>query len=330
MKKTLFIMAAALFATVSASAQEQYPTEYMCTITALSEGTGSFFGNNYCDVWDEVVRGKPGQGLGLVAPGAKIVKSKIETDGWAPFDWEHEFYPNGLMKAQKGPNNSYTYNYDKQWRLKNVIDKDNKVVRTYNYDANGKLTKTICYDGDYSKDFIYKYDASGNLIQINRDDVFVIEVKGNNIVKSTQQYYEDIPATFKYDAQNRWIASTYITCYDQEDVVFWGKDELKLNYAEGTMPTSVTIAAGYISEETYPSFQEKPENKTYRCTYTYDDHKNWTTWKATGTESTPWTITRTISYYTDEEVKQALAEMEAARKAPSQKKEEKEEELWSF
>jgi len=328
MKKTLFIVAAALFAAVSASAQGQYPTEYVSSITNLSEGLGRFINENYCGVWDEIVQGKPGQGLGLVASGAKTVKTHYDFGYFSSSEDIHEFYPNGLLKAKKSGEDSFAFNYDKQWRLKNVVkNNNNKVVRTYEYDTNGKLTKlTYYYDGGHSNEFVYKYDASGNLMQINKDDVLAIDIKGNNIVKSEHKYYAT-PAIFKYDAQNRWIGSTYVSEFDEGDFPIYVKDEVKFTYPKSPFPTSMGVTTGCVNDETY-AYEDKPETRTYQCMYAFDDHQNWTTWKATGTE--PWTITRTISYYTDEEVKQALAEMEAARKAPSQKKEEKKEDLWEF
>lgn len=326
MRKKLFILAASLLSAATLSAQGQFPTEYVSSVTDLSEGLGRFVNENYCGVWDEIVQGKPGQGLGLVAPGAKVVTTHYSYNYFSSSDDVHEFYPNGLLKTKKSGENYFTFNYDKQWRLKNVVNND-KVVRTYDYDTNGKLTKlTYYYDGGYSNEFVYKYDASGNLMQINKDDVLAIDIKGNNIVKSVHKYY-GTPSTFKYDAQNRWIGSTYINEFDEGDFPIYVKDEVKFTYPNSPFPTSMAVTTGCVNDETY-AYEDKPETRAYQCMYTFDDHQNWTTWKATGTE--PWTITRTISYYTDEEVKQAITEMEAARKAPSQKKEEKEEELWSF
>lgn len=57
----------------------------------------------------------------------------------------------------------------------------------------------------------------------------------------------------------------------------------------------------------------------YESTFTFDSKGNWTKWKVkkiSGNryDSESFTITRTITYYTDEEVKKAVSELEQARK----------------
>ena len=61
----------------------------------------------------------------------------------------------------------------------------------------------------------------------------------------------------------------------------------------------------------------------------FDSKGNWTSWKATGGYGA-WHITRTITYYTDEEVKAATAELEQARKGATQDNGQKKEDLWEF
>ena len=73
----------------------------------------------------------------------------------------------------------------------------------------------------------------------------------------------------------------------------------------------------------------------YESTFTFDSKGNWTKWKVkkiSGNryDSESFTITRTITYYTDEEVKKAVSELEQARKGSTTNNNQKKEDLWEF
>ena len=73
----------------------------------------------------------------------------------------------------------------------------------------------------------------------------------------------------------------------------------------------------------------------YESTFTFDSKGNWTKWKVkkiSGNryDSESFTITRTITYYTDEEVKKAVSELEQARKGSTTNNNQKKEYLWEF
>ncbi|MBR0274910.1 MAG: hypothetical protein IJQ76_01690 [Prevotella sp.] len=325
--KKLFTMAAGLLLAATASAQGQFPTEYSGCLQSFG------FNTEICGVWDEIVQGKPGQGLGLMAPGAKMVKTHLDAQDFSLPDEVHEFYPNGLLKAkrqeggvQPESNFSYTYHYDKQWRLQNVTDKDGKVVFKYYYDEQGRLIKTVSDRGTYNE-YTYNYDQQGLLKQVNHDNrqYFDYDKNGNMVKMHEKVDWESYPNNLKYDQQGRWKGYSQIVL-DGMDELFYTKVELTVNYLNGPLPTSMTFRTGECNPKTN-AYKGKPETYTNRCTYQYDSHKNWTSWKATGGYPT-WTITRTISYYTDEEVKEALSQMEQARK-PAEKQEQKED-LWEF
>lgn len=325
--KKLSILATGLLMAATASAQGQFPTEYSACMENYS------FDYGIRGVWDEIVQGKPGQGLGLVAPGVKQLKTHLGVQDFELPDVVYEFYPNGLLKTQweegghnPGSNKIWTYNYDKQWRLQNVVGKDGQVVYKYHYDDSGRLVKMVDMFGG-NDEAIYSYDEQGLLKQIvmSGNETFDFNKDGMMVKKTYLQNPDIDPLVEKYDQQGRWKGYTQIVL-DGMDEEFYTKLEMTVNYQNGPLPTSMTFRTGECNPNT-KAYVGTPSTSVNRCTYQYDDHKNWITWKATGGYPT-WTFTRTISYYTDEEVKQALVDMEAARKPDKENMEQ--EGLWEF
>lgn len=327
MMKKLLTMAAGVMMAATVTAQGQFPTEYVGFMGS------SGFSYDVVGVWDEIVQGKPGQGLGLVGPGVKTLTTKIDAEGFELPDVIYDFYPNGLVKAvrQEGgvnpqSNKKWTYHYNKQWQLMNVVSADGKVVYKYNYDDKGRLVKCI-YANYNSEETDYKYDEQGKLTQIVKDGRIVMDYnKDGQMLKLSYAGDESSePLTNKYDAQGRWKGYTQIVL-DGMDEEFYTKLDLTLNYTTGSLPTSMILRTGECDPRT-KAYKGTPETYTGRCTYQYDSHKNWTMWKQAG-GSPSWTLNRTILYYTDEEVKQAVEQMETARKPAREEK--KQEDLWEF
>ena len=315
-------------ASTSVLPEAQFPTVYGVTLSAF----GFNWMDKVCNVWDETVRGLPGQGMSLKAPGAKKVVSKYNDSGnYGEIIIECELYPNGLLKSKSescngGDKSVYTYNYDKQWRLQNILYKDGSVWFKYHYDQQGRLVKST-HSGEA---YTYSYNNAGQLVTINGTDAPTFTIKDNQIVSLKFIGEYEFPFTFTYDAQGRWKSDTHIIA-DGMDELIYVRTQVTLNYGNGTgtLPVSMTCKSGEYDPKRKVNIGTPYPTQTVRCTYTYDSKGNWTSWKATG-GSNPWTITRTISYYSDQEVDTALGAMRDARKAATDKDSKKQEGLWEF
>lgn len=324
-KRAMTFLAAILLTAGAAYAQGQYPTVYSSMINDVA------FPWTMNHVWDDVVNGKTGQGLGLVAPGVKKIVSTINLgeDYAGPNKWEHEFYPNGLIKSDDALNGKHTYNYDNQWRLQNIARNNGEVEYKYIYNQQQQLVKCL-YDGGVSDEYEYTYGADGKLSKIVKVGSERYSFKDNQLVKTEfiSEYATQLPITYTYDPQGRWKGYTSIV-EDGMDEVFTFKTQITLNYT-GTNPFPTSVTKSIVEYD--PKRKRnigKPDVTTFRCTYTFDSKGNWTSWKATGGYGA-WHITRTITYYTDEEVKAATAELEQARKGATQDNGQKKEDLWEF
>lgn len=323
-KRALTFVATLLLTAGAAFAQGQYPTVYSNLLNDVA------FPWNLNHVWDDVVNGKPGQGLGIVAPGVKKIVSTINLgeDYAGPNKWEHEFYPNGLMKSDDAINGKHTYNYDNQWRLQNVVGKDGQVDYKYSYNQQHQLVKCIYTFMNY--EYVYTYGSDGKLSKIEQVGSERYSFKDNQLVKTEfiSEYATQLPITYTYDPQGRWKGYTSIV-EDGMDEVFTFKTQVTYNYT-GTNPFPNSVTKSVVEYD--PKRKRnigKPQVTTFRCTYTFDSKGNWTSWKATGGYGA-WEITRTITYYTDEEVKAATAELEQARKGTTQDNGQRNEDLWEF
>ena len=289
--------------------EPEFPIEYF-------DKAGNIAHESY-NVWDEIVRVLPGQGLSIKAPGVRqIIAISPDSPGEYKVIWD--FYPNGLRKSKirydedndkVNAYNSYDYKYDSQWRLQSIVDKEGKVVSTYTYDKEGKL---ISSNHDYKGECKYIYDNAGNLTRIDCGDNMTLTIKNNKVVCLQYNTEGNFPIYATYDEKGRWTGEKSILP-DGMDEVFYFKQEHKVNYDKDAMPVSRT----WSSVEYDPEKKEEiGETDVYTTiyTYTYDDKGNWTSW--TGKEGdTEWTIKRTITYYTDQEVEEALEAMKKARDA---------------
>ena len=291
--------------------EPEFPIEYF-------DKAGNIAHESY-RVWDEIVRGLPGQGLSIKAPGVKqIVAITPDSPGQYKEIWD--FYPNGLMKSKLhydedndkvNAYNSYDFKYDSQWRLQSIVDKEGKVVSAYNYDKEGKL---ISSNHDYKGECKYIYDNAGNLTRIDCDDYLTLTVKNNKVVCFQDNREGNFPLYATYDEKGRWTGEKSIFP-DGMDEVFYLKQEHKINYDKDGMPVSSTWSSVEYDPEKKVEIGETMVTST-KYTYTYDDKGNWTSW--TGKEGdTEWTIKRTITYYTDQEVEEALEAMKKARDVAS-------------
>lgn len=323
-KRALTFVATILLTAGTAFAQGIFPTVYS---TMLGDNA---FPWTLTHIWDETVRGECGQGLGLVTPGAKKIVTTIKRgeDWGGPVTWEFELYPNGLMKCDNAQNGKHTYNYDNQWRLQNVAWGD-KIAYKYVYNQKNQLIQCIASVG-VSDEFTFTYGPDGKLSKIVKVGSERYSYKNDQLVKTEfiSEYATQLPITYSYDPQGRWKGYTSIV-EDGMDEVFTFKTQVTYNYT-GTnpFPTSVTKSVVEYDPKRKRNIG-KPQVTTYRCTYTFDSKGNWTSWKATGGYGA-WEITRTITYYTDEEVKAATAELEQARKGTTQDNGQRKEDLWEF
>ena len=271
----------------------------------------------------------PGQSLGLKAPGAKTIISTITRDSGyddPPKKIEHELYPNGLMKCAKDVG-VITFNYDKQWKLQNIMNNqgNDELFCKYIYDKNNRLIKCIG-----SREYIYKYDANSNLTEMT-SNVERFFFKNNKPVKRTE-IEGDCILTLSYDQQGRWTG--YIEILPEYDEST-SKTQVTFNYkGNEVFPSSITIRRGEYDPKTKKNIgTQYVEN--YQSTFTFDSKGNWTKWRVkivSGNlyNSNSFTITRTITYYTDDEVKKAVSELEQTRKGSAANGNQKEEELWEF
>ncbi len=321
MKKKLFLLVAVALSTAGASAQWSFPTAYQNMIPDV---------NNFelHHIWSDMVMGKPSQGLGLLNPGAKKIVTKIESEvyDFTPV-WTYELYPNGLTKSDDATNGKHTYNYDKQWRLQSITDKDGKVAFRYIYDADKRLKQCI-YEGGIHEEYAYEYDSKGALTAIKKgQNTYTIKDSCYVQYDFKDPDFETWPTKFVFDQKKRLktFDSIVIDGMDEPIIV---KTQITWNFGTGKFPTGITRRLGEFNPKKN-IFIGKPEVKNCQYTFTYDSKGNWTSWKQTGGYP-KFTITRTITYYTDEEVKAAVAEMEASRQAKKEPKEEKKEEMWEF
>lgn len=323
-KRIIQLVAAVALSTAGASAQGFYPTAYHIAINDMYEML------EIHETWSDVVKGKPGQGLGLVKPGVKKVTAKIDNGPDMPSaEWTYELHPNGLIKSDDAQNGRHTYNYDKQWRLQSIVDKDGKVEKRYIYDDKGRLKKYI-HDMIIHNEYDYDYDANGNLTTIKKGKTMTITVKDSAIAQV--QFFNDYdmetwPTVFTYDQQGRWKMYSSIVA-DGMDEIEIVRTQYTWNYGTGNLPIGLTRRQG-VYDPKKKQYAGKPEVTNIACTFTLDSKGNWTGWKLKGGYINL-NITRTIEYYNDDEVKAAVAEMEAARQGKKQPKEEKKEELWEF
>lgn len=288
-------------------------THAQCSYPSLVRQNPLYHG--YVDVlefvWDEIVQGKTGQGQGLPVPGAKRIVYKIDDkDYMNPEEFVTEFYANGLTKSIGWINGSkkLVFNYDKQWRIQNISGNEGE-FRKYVYNEHGKLTTSY----HESEKYVYHYDANGNLTEILRGNSETYIFKNNHLseIRTNLEYpYEVFPMTFRYDSNGNCIGSTKIA-WDGIDDGALGKNEISIIYNEKGFPGTLINKGGeYNSSKKI--YVGKPYVYTYRSRYSYDTKGNWTSWSVAN-NGVEFTVTRTFEYYSDEEVKVAIAEMELAK-----------------
>ena len=317
MKKYLFCLAALLFSSSSIFAQANCPTYY----ANYMKDSGMSWMVKF--IIGDIPQGNHPSALGFNAPGVKTISMKANDTDCPTCDIKviGEFYPNGLIKTLDGQ----TFNYDKQWRLQNIVDKEGKVAYKYFYNSKGLLERV---NSDFEGEWVYTYDENNKPTSVYCEMRHIrYTFKDGRVAEAKEiQDWETFPQTFKYDPQGRFKG------YDC--ILFEGDDyatyrEVAWTYVQGSLPVSITQRVWCYDTETKRKLG-KAEIWNSRCTYTKDSKGNWLTWKATcaNNSSFSWDFKRTLTYYTDEEVKTALAEMEAA-KNPS-KGEDKKEEMWEF
>lgn len=327
-KRKLIIMVTLLLMAGSANAQGQFPIVYY-TLGDLG------FEQGYDYIWDEIIKGEPGQCLGLIAPGAKKITSTIIKDEYPdePTKLEHELYPNGLMKCSKqGSGFTFTYNYDNQWRLQNIIrDQGNNNISTYKYmyEKQHRLAKCI-YSGGVDDEYVYNYDNNDNLLKIVKNNYNSFYFKNSQLTQIGENSSES-SLMFIYDENGRYKGYTKIMP-DYDECTY--KTQLTYTYS-GTspFPSSITKRWGEYSPSR-KNYVGTSYSIKYQSTFTFDSKGNWTKWRVkkvagNGIDYDSYTITRTITYYTDEEVKTALAELEKARNGSLQN-DQKKEDLWEY
>lgn len=312
MKNRLTTLIAILLLIVGGvSAQGQFPSVYYQGYMGLGGGNLHFFHH----FWGNIINGMPEQCLGLKEPGAKTIICSINydtEDGYSPRKIEFELYPNGLMKCYKSESTK-TFNYDNQWRLQNMIEDQGGNIITYKYiyDKSNRLTKCI-ENGVVSLEYIYKYDTNNYLTEMIKDSEHFY-FKSNKLIKETEA---DCSISLSYDQQGRWTG--YINIAPDYDEGTY-KTQVTFKYkGDEVLPSSITKSVVEINPKTKKNIGEQYTNN-YESTFTFDSKGNWTKWKVkkiSGNryDSESFTITRTITYYTDEEVKKAVSELEQARK----------------
>jgi len=75
--------------------------------------------------------------------------------------YDLSYFPNGLIKIFKSKVLIDYYNYDKNWKLKNISGRLNDTIQQFYYDMNGCLTQ-YCTQESRVK-YIYKNDSNCNL-----------------------------------------------------------------------------------------------------------------------------------------------------------------------
>lgn len=365
MKKRLMTLIATLLTAAGSVSAQGFPSVYaIMYCSARDYGDGNFHElftpSQY--LWGENINGMPGQSLGLKASGAKTICStttshlepELEEDKNKE---EYELYPNGLMKCVKSslaiiyyyderynPNGKYvlrrwstrTFNYDKQWRLQNITENQSdgkNSIYKYIYDKNNRLAKCI-YNGEVTDEYIYKYDANNNLTEII-SGIRHFYFKNNKLMKETFKDEEssvNVPLSYdlSYDQQGRWTGLIHITPDDVDSYKTW----LTLNYrGNDVFPSSVTDCGSWYDPKTKREYGSV-ERRDHQSTFTFDSKGNWIKWEyddvSGDLDDDGCTITRTITYYTDEEVKKAVSELEQARKGSTTSGNQENESLWEF
>lgn len=263
------------------------------------------------------------EAMGFKEAGVKTMQLRVIMDGCPDCDIivDGEFYPNGLIKTLEGN----TYHYDKQWRLQNIVGKDGEVVCKYFYNSKGRLMRTVI---DETDEWVYVYDESGTVKSTSCNALHMTcDIKNGHVAKiQEKQEWTTYPFTFNYDPQGRFKGYNVILVEGDDYATY---RDVTWNYAQGNLPTSIVERVWDYNTDTNKKTGQ-PETWTLRCAYTKDAKDNWTSWKGTcaANSSLNWNMKRTMTYYTDEEVKAALAEKDAA-KNPA-KKEEKQEDMWEF
>ncbi len=330
MKKRLIALFVTLLLIVgSISAQGQFPSVYNEGYMGLDGGRVICFFQYY---WGEIVSGTPGQCLGLKAPGAKKIISTITRDSGdddSPKKSEYELYPNGLMKCAKDVGVK-VFNYDTQWRLQNIMNNqgNGELICKYVYDKNNRLVK--CIEDGANGEYIYKYEENNALAEMT-NNVQRYFFNNDKFIKEFEME-GDYFLSLTYDQQGRWtgyveISPDYDECTYKTQVIF--------NYkGNEVFPSSITKRYGEFDLQTKKNVGTQYTN-TYQSTFIFDSKGNWTKWKVkklSGNlyDSNSFTITRTITYYTDDEVKKAVAELEQARKGSVANGKQEKEDLWEF
>jgi hypothetical protein len=322
--KKLFSIMFAVVASMTASAQCNWPIYY----NNLFQGIGSpEVTSDIQFVWDQTVYQDLAMGQDLVAkPGVKKVVARTNAVDVGPMEIVSEFYANGLIKSiDTGNGTAYTYHYDKKWHLQYITNKEGDIKVKYSYDSKGQLVSSFIDAMEY----LYIYYTNGKLSQIRRkSDGMTFDVKDNMVV--CQKWVdEQLPTqNYSYDQQGRIVEKSFMD---------WGGDDMcffyEISYKYGptsTMPVSIAQRMYDYDWDTGKKMG-KPDVSSYMCTYERDLFGNWTTMKVSaGTARINLKVTRSFIYYTNDEVKKAVADMEAARNPNAGKAEKKEETLWEF
>lgn len=315
--KRIFIVSflAIVIATDKASAQGAWPIYY-----------NQLIGNTIFDapimdtqfIWDEVVRQEQGMCQNIVKPGVKKIVICTDAADTNPNSLVCEFYPNGLIKTF----DRYTFNYNRRWQLTNIMYDDGEIAAYYSYDTEtSRLTKTICNSYVYT----YNYDQQGNLESISKGVERVLGVKNNQLTKLN--LFGEVE--YSYDASGRISGKKYL---DEGMDDFTWYCEVSYAYNSGfNMPSTITTKRWDYDWETERK-TGTPQTSVTNCLYKFDDCGNWIQWQISTKqygESVTVTVNRDITYYSDEEVKTALEQLEASRK-PTEEAPQEEEELWSY
>ncbi len=175
----------------------------------------------------------------------KIEKSEFKSDG--------SLYRKYNYKYDNAGNNIEIVVRSDKYFIRKIVDqynKDNNIIKSMTYDANGKLTTKVLYkyDTNGNKTEVSMYDANNKLVSKTSDKY---DSKGNNI-ESVQHYSDSFMShsngkyEYKYDIHNNEIEEifykdngvkrkyTYKYKYDKKSN--WTQ---KIKYKNGVVATEI-------------------------------------------------------------------------------------------
>lgn len=310
------------------NAQGAWPLHYQ-------HGMGEFveFGNIQY-VWDEIVKGAPGQCENIKGgTGVKKIVSSLTSEYMVGQEIVSEFYPNGLIKRFTGlhiveaKSDEQIFHYDEKWRLARVKSGDD-VIALYFYDGNtGQLSKSII---NGHSDFSYHYSSAGELDKIENEEVVYDIRNGQMELCSSKMYEPPLKKTTscKYDSQGR-IISLECTGPNEVNDFFMCVDTYTYFYSSSsaTLPSKIEMKGHEYNVETKAIIPDSRWSRTLLLSYVFDNAGNWTQWKISDGGTNLLTCKRTITYYDANEVKQAMDKLEDSRNG---NQESSDEEMWTF